>query len=212
MTLRAVFTIIVDSCDFAEIKETFIERIDMRVYRVILVVAMLVFAGNAMGMGKSDGTKKDVKSSISKETAVPAKVKAKACGPNCTKPCCAKDAKKDHKHEHPADAKKGCCGTCGGSKAVAKPGADELFVTVNGIKITQSVIDKKIQPQIDAQVKRMAAMGRPADEAMLKGMKEQMTQRTLDMMIIEQLMNEKRQLHKIKVSDAEVALGHSEDL
>ncbi|HEG44363.1 MAG TPA: hypothetical protein ENH94_09970 [Phycisphaerales bacterium] len=209
----------------------------MKVYRVILVVAMLVFAGNAMGMGKSDGTKEEVKSSLSKESAAPAKVETKACPTTCTKPCCAKDAKvdakKSHGHSHSTeskdakacpttadkthvcstDEKKACCPADAKAaakpevkavKAEVKPAVDALFVTVNGVKITQSKIDEKIKPQVDAQLKRMADMGRPATEEMINGMKTQMTQRVLDIMIIEQLMGEKQKTHKIKVSKEEV--------
>ncbi len=176
----------------------------MRVYRVILVVAMLVFAGNVMGMGKSDGTKEEVKSSLSKESAAPAKVEAKACPETCTKPCCAKDAK-DAK-ACPKTCTKPCCakGAKDEAKAEVKPTDDELFVTVNGAKITQSKIDEKIKPQMDAQISRMKSMGRPVTDEVIKNMKERMTQRVLDMMIIEQLMGEKRKAHKIKVSAEDI--------
>ena len=148
----------------------------MKVYKVILVVAILVLAGNAMGMGKSDGTKKKVKSSLSKESAAPAKVDAKAA------------AKPEVK----------------AVKAEVKSTGDELFVTVNGVKITQSKIDEKIKPQMDAQLKRMKDKGQPATEEMIKSMKEQMFQRMLEPMIIEQLMGERQKAHKIKVSKKEV--------
>lgn len=182
----------------------------MKVYRVILVVAILAFAGNAMGMGKSDGTKKEVKSSLSKGTAVPAKVDAKK----------ASDGSKDVKacptttnSGHSCSANKACSSTT--TKAVAKPevkavkavvktNPDELFVTVNGVKITQAKIDEKIQPQVDAQINRMKSMGRPATEEMIADMKKQMGQRVLDIMIIEQLMNEKQKAHKIKIPQKEI--------
>ena len=136
----------------------------MRVYKVVLVVAMLVFAGNVMGMGKSDGTKEEVKSSLSKESAAPAKVEPKAC------PTTAKDASlkacDDAKAAKtcplgakeaiscPTDAKKACCPVAAKAKAEVKA-VDELIVTVNGIKITQATIDKKIKPRMDAQIKQM---------------------------------------------------------
>ena len=209
MTLEAIFTIMFGCAIFAEfIKKTLNERIDMRVYRVILVVAVLVLAGNAMGMGKSDGTKKEVKSSLSKESAAPAKVEAKAapvCSTDEKKPCCpaaAKAAAKPEVKAVKAEVKP--------VKTEVKSTGDELFVTVNGYKITQSIIDAKIKPQVNAQLKRMKDMGRPVTEEMIAEMKAQMFQRMLEPMIIEQLMSEKQKAHKIKVSKKEIQAGIEE--
>lgn len=153
----------------------------MRVYRVVLVVAVLIFAGCVMRMDKSDGTRKEVKSSVSKEIAAPAKVEAKAC----PKTSCSKDASTS-------------------VKAEAEGAADELFVTVNGVKVTQATIDEKIKPQIDAQIKLLKAPGTPINKYLIPSMTKRMTYDGLEKLIIELLASEKAEAYNIKITSEDI--------
>jgi parvulin-like peptidyl-prolyl isomerase len=265
----------------------------MRTCIVILIAGIMVFSGDVMGMGKSDGSKEQVESKLSKESASPVKVEAKdtcsvskpcastdkgacasseaagqkACSTTASKACpttaskgaakksccgtCGGDkAAKEKSGVAKTAAKKGCCGTCGGGKAakgkssVAKAATStcstengvhkcatdtkvaaktqekkaesivknedvdeligELVVTVNGFEIMQAKIDAKIKPQVDSEISRMQRMGRPATEEMIQGMKQQMSQQAVGIMVIEQLMKEEAKAKKIKVTAEEV--------
>ena len=213
----------------------------MRICIVIMIAGIMVFSGDVMGMGKSDGSKDAVKSNLSKESASPVEVEAKnTC--SASKPCASKSevstcsskateqkacptASKDAAKEKSGVAKAATptCSVDHGAqkcasiaKAEAEPKAketaavvatetkDELLVTVNGFKIMQAQVDAKIKPQVDSQISRMQSMGRPATEEMINGMKEQMSQQAVSIMIIEQLMREEAKAKKIEVTDEEV--------
>lgn len=82
------------------------------------------------------------------------------------------------------------------AKVSADMAEDKLLATVNGVKIMQSEVDKKIVGQLE----HMKAMGRQPTEAI----KENFRRRVVETMIIEQLVSEKIKASNIKVSEQEV--------
>lgn len=76
---------------------------------------------------------------------------------------------------------------------------DNIAVTVNGVDITESEIEKLIQPQIDMIAKKNTQL--PPEFA--GQYKKQMRQKALEQLIREQLLDEKVKEAKIVVSDEE---------
>jgi peptidyl-prolyl cis-trans isomerase C len=77
--------------------------------------------------------------------------------------------------------------------------ADNIAVTVNGIDITESEIEKLIKPQLDMIAKKTTQL--PPEFA--GQYKKQLRQQALEQLILEQLLDEKAKEAKIVVSDEE---------
>lgn len=172
----------------------------MKYFMLNLTLVLAFLAGQTFGMGKSDGTKEEVKSSIDNKSVsapaqekpaetAPAKPEKKAAEPKVesVKPVEAKAEVKKAVEKAPA------------VKAVEKPAVpavDKLIVTVNGAKVMQSQVNEKLKPQIDGYVKT----GRKLPEAMLSNLRTQ----TVNNMIRERLLEELIKQAGIKATDAQV--------
>ena len=83
--------------------------------------------------------------------------------------------------------------------APAASDADNIAVTVNGVDITESDIEKLIQPQLDMIAKKNTQL--PPEFA--GQYKKQMRQKVLEQLILEQLLDEKVKEANIVISDEE---------
>ena len=83
--------------------------------------------------------------------------------------------------------------------APAASDADNIAVTVNGVDITESDIEKLIQPQLDMIAKKNTQL--PPEFA--GQYKKQMRQKFLEQLILEQLLDEKVKEANIVISDEE---------
>jgi peptidyl-prolyl cis-trans isomerase C len=83
--------------------------------------------------------------------------------------------------------------------APAVSDADNIAVTVNGVDITESEIEKLIKPQLDMIAKKTTQL--PPEFA--GQYKKQLRQQALEQLILEQLLDEKAKEAKIVISDEE---------
>ncbi len=143
----------------------------MRIYMLVLAIIVTFSASEVFGMGKSDGSKDDVKSSVSK--LAPATPKAA-----------------------PVTTPKAVRVTSPKAVGVSSPAPDTVLVTVNGIVIRQSDVDKEVAPQKI----RMAASGRPVPGTRVK----QMEQRVVQMLVEKQIVKDKIASEGIVITDDQV--------
>lgn len=80
-------------------------------------------------------------------------------------------------------------------------GPNSVAVTINNVKITESEIDKMIEPQLAA----MAKQGQNRPPEFTEQMKKLLRQQTLDQMITERLINEKAKQANITFTDEDVS-------
>ena len=130
-------------------------------------MVLMLSVGEVMGMGRSSGDKEEVKSSLSESEAV------------------------DPQAKLPGES-----GTKAIKVPVVKPTADKVIVTVNGVRIMQSEVDKLLKPQLD----QMKAMGRQIPMAMM----QQARQRVAERLVVEQLLEGKVKAAQIEVTDADI--------
>jgi peptidyl-prolyl cis-trans isomerase C len=132
----------------------------------MLVFAIIVtfLGGEVFGMGKSDGSKEEVESSVSKPAPVATPKAVRVEAPKAV--------------------------------AVSKPSDNKVLVTVNGITIKQSDVDKEIAPQKAL----MAARGNPVPDARVK----QIEQRVVQMLVEKQIVKDKIASEGIVITDAQV--------
>ena len=165
----------------------------MRIYMVIFVLALMISAGDVVGMGKSDSSKEEVESSLDKKgtTAVPIKEDAESSAEKESTPPAKAEAKAESAEEK-VDTPE--------AKEASKPVADKVVVTVNGVRIMQSLVDK----QIEAELKRMKDSGRNLPANMMKSFREQRTKAIAQQMIGQQLIAEKLKAENIKITDKQI--------
>jgi peptidyl-prolyl cis-trans isomerase C len=194
----------------------------MREYLLCSVLVLVVLAGNVIGMGKSDGDKKETESSIKKTET---KICSKTCAKTCTKEemaKCAAGAKPDGKvctkHSHSAkedtkkcaaaakpegkvcikEEKKPCVAEAKEISAVSEQKVqDKVFVTVNGLNIMQSEIDE----QVDRAMAPRAGSMPP--EQMAK-MRPRAQQQIANMMVDKQLFSEQLKAKKIEIAKEQI--------
>jgi peptidyl-prolyl cis-trans isomerase C len=162
----------------------------MRTYIMIFVLVLLC-AGNVMGMGKSDGDKEKVKEPLMKQEAAPAKaeeVKAKPAKPVKPAPVEAKPA--EPVAPGPVKVK----------TAKAEPVEDKVIVTVNGVKIMQSQVDKQIRTALE----QVQASGRAIPPNAMDSMKARMQAGIVQQIIEKQLIDEKLKAENIKITDKQI--------
>jgi peptidyl-prolyl cis-trans isomerase C len=137
-----------------------------------------------MGMGKSDGEEEKIKEPLKKQTPVPVKaqeVEVKPAEPVRRTPVEVKSA--------------------GTELIKPKPAEDKVVVTVNGVKIMQSKVDRQIQ----AQIRQIQASGRQMPPAQqMNSIKAQMQQGFVQQMIDQQLIGEKLKAKNISVTDKDI--------
>jgi len=173
----------------------------MRYFVLNLMLVLVFLSSQTFGMGKSDGTKKELKSSIDKSKSVSAPAQEKPAETAPAKPE-KKAAEPKVESVKPVEAKAEVNKAVEKAPAVkvaekpAVPAVDKLIVTVNGVKIMQSQIDERIKPQVD----RYASRGSKPTEAMLSSLRT----REVNNMIREKLVEEQIKQAGVKVADAQV--------
>ena len=157
----------------------------MRTYIVIFVLGLAIPVGQIFGMGRSDGDKEKVKEPLMKQEAAPAKpvpVKAKP-----VKPAPVEAKPVQPKLVQPKPAK-------------AEPVEDKVIVTVNGVKIMQSRVDKKIRTAME----QVQASGRAIPPNAMDSMKARMQAGIVQQIIEKQLIDEKLKAENIKITDKQI--------
>ncbi|MCK5175626.1 MAG: hypothetical protein KAR47_19685, partial [Planctomycetes bacterium] len=139
----------------------------MRIYMLVLTIIVVFSASEVFGMGKSDGSKEEVKSSVSE----PAPAAAPKPAPIATPKAAPVRTPRAARVAPPK------------AVGVASPAPKTVLVTVNGIVIRQSDVNKEVAPQKS----RMAAGGRPIPDSMVK----QMEQRVVQMLVEKQIVKDK---------------------
>ena len=194
----------------------------MKEYFLCTVLVLAVLAGNVVGMANSDGDKKETESSLKKtESKSETKPEGRTCSAEEMKKCaagtkpegktcsaeemkkCAAGAKPEGKTCSEEEMKK-CATDAAKAKEVSavvegKPAQDKVFVTVNGVEIMQSKIDK----QVDKMIGSRAASMPPEQLVQMKPMAQQ---RVANMMVDKQLFHEKIKAKKIEISKEQVAM------
>jgi peptidyl-prolyl cis-trans isomerase C len=125
-----------------------------------------------MGMGKSDGAKKKVEEQMTKPKPAPVKTEAVEAKPTKVETVAVETV----------------------------PVEDKAAVTVNGIEIMQSEIDR----QISEQISKMQASGQPIPPAQMNAIKAQMQQPLLQQMIEKLLIDEKLKAGNIEITDKDI--------
>ncbi len=90
---------------------------------------------------------------------------------------------------------------------VKKPVADKVMVTVNGIKIMQSVVDKEVDRLLKSRLEAMKARGQQVLPGMLEKMKEQSKQarpRIANMLIEKKLWENTFAANNVEVGEEEI--------
>ncbi len=150
----------------------------MRVYMLVLAIIVTFLSGEVFGQGKSDGSKDDVKSSVSKPA--PAAPKAAPAVPKAA----------------PVTTPKAVRVAPPKAAVVPSPAPETILVTVNGIAIRQRDVNKEVAPQKS----RMAASGRLVPDSMVK----QMEQRVVQMLVEKQIVKDKIASEGIVITDAQI--------
>ncbi len=142
---------------------------------MVIFVMVLISANCVLGMGKSDGDEEKIKEPLTKPKPAPVKTEVV-------------EAK-------PAEAE----------TVKSAPVEDKAAVTVNGIKIMQSEVDREVDKQINSQMSQMQASGRgmpPA--AQMNSIKMQMQQGLLQQMIEKLLIDEKLKVENVNITDKDI--------
>ncbi len=171
----------------------------MRTYIVIFAMVM-ISASCVMGMSKSDGDEEKIKEPLMKQKPVPAKieeVEVKPAEPVRRAPVEARSVEP----VEPAKSAASKTQPAGGETTKTEPAEDKVIVTVNGVKIMQSEVDR----QIEAQIKQIQASGRrmpPAQQ--MNSIKARMQQGIVQQMIDRQLIGGKLKAKNISVADKDI--------
>jgi parvulin-like peptidyl-prolyl isomerase len=156
----------------------------MRIYMMVILLAVIICAGEVMGMGRSDGDKEKVKEPLKSQEPAPAaaeKAKAKVAEPEKTAPVEAK--------------------TVGIEPSPKPKGAeDKVIVTVNGVAIMKNDMEGRIR----AHIKRIEGGGQKIPANMIDSVKERLQGRIVQELIDKQLIDEKLKAKNISISDKEV--------
>lgn len=163
----------------------------MRTYIVIFVLALAIPVGQIFGMGRSDGDKEKVKEPLMKQEAVPAKAEEVKATP--AKP--VKPAPVEVKPAEPAPPAPTKVKT-----AKIEPVEDKVIVTVNGVKIMQSQVDKQVRTAIE----QVQASGRTLPPNAMDSMKARMQSGIVQQIIEKQLIDEKLKAENIKITDKQI--------
>ena len=152
----------------------------MRSLLIIIGILLVVCTADVFGMGKSDGSAKEIEQPLEKEVA------------GVARPVTAEPAETLAKIE-PA-------------KPAEKPDANKVVVTINGEPLKSGEVESRVDDAMKMQMSRMrpgSAANLPPDA--LKGMRERMRQNVVENLIIEKLIDEKVKERKIEISEKEVA-------
>ena len=170
----------------------------MRTYIVIFAMVM-ISASCVMGMGKGDGDEEKIKEPLIKQEPVPAKaeeVEVKPAEPVRRIPVEAKPMKSIE----PVKSVTGKVQPAGGETTKTEPTEDKVVVTVNGVNIMQSEVDK----QIEAQLRQIQASGRQVPPGQMDAIKVRMQQGFVQQIIDQQLIDEKLKAKNISVADKDI--------
>ena len=173
----------------------------MKEYLLCTALVLAVLAGNVVGMGQPDGDKKETESSLKKtESKSETKPEDKTCSEEEKKKCAA--GTKPEGKTCSAEEMKKCATDAAKAKEVSavvegKPAQDKVFVTINGVEIMQSEIDKQVDKMIGSRADSMP----PEQLAQMKPMAQQ---RVANMMVDKQLFTEKIKAKKIEVSKEQI--------
>ena len=88
--------------------------------------------------------------------------------------------------------------------AAAKAGPADTVVTVNGTVITESDIDKMIEPQLAAMAKQSENPDRPTGPQFMEQMKKMLREQAVESMVIDKLVEEKIKKDNITITDEQV--------
>jgi peptidyl-prolyl cis-trans isomerase C len=170
----------------------------MRTYIVIFAMVM-ISASCVMGMGKSDGDEEKIKEPLKKQKAVPAKaekVEVKPAEP-------VRRAPVEARRVEPIEPVKSAAGKmqpAGSETTKTELVEDKVIVTVNGVKIMQSKVDR----QIEVQIRQIQASGRQVPPGQMDAIKMRMQQGLVQQMIDQQLIGEKLKAKNIRVADKDI--------
>jgi hypothetical protein len=171
----------------------------MRTYIVIFAMVM-ISASCVMGMGKSDGDEEKIKEPLMKQKPVPAKIEEVEVKP--AEP--VRRAPVEARSVEPVEPVKPAAGKmqpAGGETTKTEPAEDKVIVTVNGVKIMQSEVDK----QIEVQIRQIQASGRQMPPAQqMNSLKARMQQGFVQQMIDQQLIEGKLKAKNISVTDKDI--------
>lgn len=155
----------------------------MRIYMMITLLAVIIFAGEVMGMGRSDGDKEKVKEPLKKQK--PAPVTAEK----------AKDKVAEPEKPAPVEAK-----PAGTELIKPKLAEDKVLVTVDGVAIMKNDVEGRIR----AHIKRIEGGGQKIPANMIDSVKGQLQGRIVQELIDKQLIDKKLKAKNISISDKEV--------
>jgi len=173
----------------------------MRTCIMIFVLLLTVCAGDVTGMGKSDGDKEKVKEPLMKQEPAPAKAEEAKATP--AKPAPVKVKPAEPARPAPVEVKPAKPTAPGPAKvetAKVEGGEDKVIVTVNGVKIMQSQVDKRVK----AQIERMQASGRRLPPDSMDTVKARMQSGIVQQIIEKQLIDEKLKAENIKITDKQI--------
>ena len=86
--------------------------------------------------------------------------------------------------------------------SAARPAPDKVVVTVNGVKIMQSVVDKKVGEFIKMRMAKLGEHQMPPER--MEATRKQMRPIVADYLVEKQLFEEKLKAEKIQVSDEQI--------
>ena len=170
----------------------------MRTYIVIFAMVM-ISASCVMGMGKSDGDEEKIKEPLKKQKPVPAKaeeVEVKPAEP-------VRRAPVEARRVEPVEPVKPAAGKmqpAGSETTKTEPAEDKVIVTVNGVEIMQSKVDR----QIEVQIRQIQASGRQVPPGQIDAIKARMQQGLVQQMIDQQLIGGKLKAKNISVTDKDI--------
>jgi len=155
----------------------------MRIYMMITLWAVIICAGEVMGMSRSDGDKEKVKEPLKKQE--PSPVAAEKAKEKVTEP----------EKPAPVEAKSAVIDTI-----KSKGGGDKVLVTVNGVAIMESDVEGRIR----AHIKRIEGGGQKIPANRMDSVKGQLQGRVVQELIDKQLIDEKLKEENISIGDKEV--------
>jgi peptidyl-prolyl cis-trans isomerase C len=170
----------------------------MRTYIVIFAMVM-ISASCVMGMGKSDGDEEKIKEPLIKQKPVSAKaekVEVKPAEP-------VRRAPVEARHVEPVEPVKPAAGKMQPAESKTtktEPAEKKVIVTVNGVKIMQSEVDR----QIEVQIRQIQASGRQVPPGQMDAIKARMQQGFVQQIIDQQLISEKLKAENISVADKDI--------
>jgi len=155
----------------------------MRNFMLIVMSAVIILAGEVMGMGRSDGSKKEVAEPLKKQEPAPVARE--------------KSADKAAEADKPSSAVSKPAGT---EPTEAEEAEDKVLVRVNGV----AIMDSDVKGRIKAHIKRIEGGGQKVPVHMMDSVKKQLQDRIVQELIDTQLIEDRLKAENVVISEDEV--------